>query len=48
MGYDSETVMPTVLITDARNRIIYADLTRNYRIRPEPDAFLEVLAQAGV
>lgn len=48
MGYDSDTVMPTVLITDAHNRIIYADLTSNYRIRPEPDAFLEVLAQAGI
>ncbi len=48
MGYDSDTVMPTVLITDAHNRIIYADLTSNYRIRPEPDAFLAVLAQAGI
>lgn len=48
MGYDSDTVMPTVLITDATGRIIYADLTSNYRIRPEPDAFLEVLTKAGI
>jgi peroxiredoxin len=48
LGYDSDTVMPTVIITDANNNIIYADLTNDYRIRPEPDAFLEVLQTAGI
>lgn len=47
-GYDSDTVMPTVLITDAQGIIIYADLPENYRLRPEPDAFLEVLKKAGI
>ncbi|MEE2730410.1 MAG: peroxiredoxin family protein [Pseudomonadota bacterium] len=48
LGYDSDTVMPTVIITDGDHRILYADQTDNYRVRPEPDAFLQVLAQAGL
>lgn len=48
LGYDSDVPMPTVFITAAGGRILYADLTDNYRIRPEPDAFLQVLDQAQV
>ena len=47
LGYDSDTVMPTVIITDAQHTIIYADQTDNYRVRPEPATFLRVLAEAG-
>lgn len=43
LGYDSDTVMPTVLITDANGKIVFADLTDNYRVRPEPATFLKVL-----
>jgi peroxiredoxin len=43
MGYDSETVLPTVVITDQSGRVIWTHQTDNYRIRPEPDVFLEVL-----
>lgn len=43
MGYDSETVLPTVIITDKNGRIIWTHETDNYRIRPEPDVYLEVL-----
>ena len=43
MGYDSDTVLPTVVITDATGKIIFTDLTDNYRVRPEPETFLEVL-----
>lgn len=43
MGYDSDTVMPTVVITNADGKIIFADLTDNYRVRPEPETFLHVL-----
>lgn len=43
MGYDSETVLPTVIITDQGGRVIWTHQTDNYRIRPEPDVFLEVL-----
>ncbi len=43
LGYDSDTVLPTVIITDKKGKIIFADLTDNYRVRPEPDTFLAVL-----
>ena len=42
-GYDSDTVMPTVIITDKENRIIFADMTDNYRVRPEPAIFEKIL-----
>lgn len=43
LGFDSNTVMPTVIITDKKGRIAFADLTDNYRVRPEPETFLEVI-----
>lgn len=43
LGYDKDTVYPTVIITDKQGRIIYSDLTNNYRVRPEPDDFIKVL-----
>jgi len=43
LGYDSDTVMPTVIITDTMGKIIFADLTDNYRVRPEPETFLHIL-----
>ncbi len=43
LGYDSETVLPTVIITDTGGRILWAHETDNYRIRPEPELFLDVL-----
>ena len=48
LGYDSDTVMPTVLITDKNGTIIFADLTDNYRVRPEPETFINVLKQHGI
>jgi len=42
-GYDSDTVLPTVIITDKEGKIIFADLTDNYRVRPEPETFLKIL-----
>ena len=42
-GYDSDTVYPTVIITDANGKILYVDQTDNYRVRPEPSTFLAVL-----
>lgn len=48
LGYDSDTVMPTVVMTDEKGKIIFADLTDNYRVRPEPEDFLKVFdAQLG-
>ncbi|TQV88547.1 peroxiredoxin family protein [Aliikangiella coralliicola] len=43
LGYDSDTVMPTVIITDENGVILFADLTDNYRVRPEPMTFLKIL-----
>lgn len=48
LGYDSETVLPTVIITDGGGRVIWTHETDNYRIRPEPDVFLDVLRNHGV
>jgi peroxiredoxin len=44
LGYDSDTVMPTVVITDDEGKIIFADLTDNYRVRPDPETFMRVLS----
>lgn len=47
LGYDSDTVLPTVLVTDEQGKIIFADLTDNYRVRPEPSTFLDIIRQHG-
>lgn len=43
LGYDSETVLPTVVITEAGGRILWAHETDNYRVRPEPGVYLDRL-----
>jgi peroxiredoxin len=48
LGYDSDTVLPTVIMTNSEGKIIFADLTDNYRVRPEPATFLEVLDKEGI
>lgn len=45
LGYSSETVWPTVILTAPGGRILWTHETDNYRVRPEPDVFLEVLRQ---
>ncbi|PCI61246.1 MAG: alkyl hydroperoxide reductase, partial [Gammaproteobacteria bacterium] len=45
-GYDKDTVYPTVIITDKQGKIIYSDFTDNYRVRPEPQDFIDVLKEA--
>ena len=47
LGYEEDTVLPTVIMTNASGEIIYADLTDNYRIRPEPDVFIEIMRDKG-
>jgi peroxiredoxin len=47
-GYDNDTVLPTVVITDRNGKIVWTHETDNYRIRPEPDMYLEVLRRHGV
>jgi len=44
-GYESDTVLPTVIITNKNGEIIFLNQTDNYRLRPEPDTFLNILDQ---
>lgn len=46
-GYGPNTVMPTVIVTNANGTIVYSDQTDNYRVRPEPDVFLAILRRSG-
>ena len=43
VGYKSDTVMPTAILTDEKGQVIFADLTDNYRVRPEPQTFIDML-----
>jgi len=43
LGYDSDTVLPTVVITDREGVIQFVDLTDNYRVRPEPEFFMKYI-----
>ncbi len=42
-GYETDVIMPTLIITDSTNKIIFADVTDNYRVRPEPSTFLKII-----
>jgi peroxiredoxin len=48
LGYDSETVLPTVIITDAGGKVLWSHQTDNYRVRPEPSLYLQVLRENGL
>ena len=48
LGYQQDTVLPTVLITDENGKIIYSDFTENYRIRPDPEEFIKVLTKDNI
>jgi peroxiredoxin len=48
LGYESDVPMPTVFITAPGGRIVYSDLTDNYRVRPEPAEFMAALDRAGL
>jgi peroxiredoxin len=48
LGYDSDSVLPTVIITDRNGEIVWTHETDNYRIRPEPDLYLDVLRKHGI
>lgn len=43
LGYTSDNVLPTLIVTDAKGIIRFADLTDNYRMRPEPETYLKIL-----
>jgi len=48
VGYEGDTVLPTVVVTDADGRIVYTDQTDNYRVRPTPETVLAALRSAGL
>ena len=43
LGYEADTVFPTVVVVDGNGTIVFSDQTDDYRIRPEPQLFLEAL-----
>ena len=43
LGYDSDTVLPTVIITAKGGQVLWTHETDNYRVRPEPNVYLAVL-----
>lgn len=43
IGYEGDTVLPTLVVTDCEGRIVFADQTDNYRVRPTPDTVLAAL-----
>lgn len=43
-----DTVFPTIVVTDASNKIVWMDETDNYRVRPEPEVFLSILREHAV
>lgn len=43
LGYQSDTVMPTIILTNALGEIVFTDQTDNYRVRPEPEVFEALL-----
>jgi len=47
LGYEPDTVFPTVLVLDADGRIVFSDQTDNYRVRPEPETILAALRAAA-
>ena len=39
-GFTSDTTLPTIIITDSNEKIVYTNQTDNYRLRPEPTELL--------
>lgn len=48
LGYDADAPYPTVIILDAEGKVAFADMTDNYRVRPEPDVFLKIIDEQGL
>lgn len=46
LGYDSDTVLPTVVLTNAQGEIVFSDQTDNYRVRPQPDVFEKLIKES--
>ncbi|MBL4660150.1 MAG: redoxin domain-containing protein [Alcanivoracaceae bacterium] len=44
LGYDSDSVYPTIIAIDENGNIIYSDQTSNYRVRPEPEELFAIFS----
>jgi len=43
LGFEADVPKPTTFIINETGKVIYADLTTNYRLRPKPEDMLKVL-----
>ena len=48
LGYESDTVLPTVILTDKQGQIVFSDQTDNYRVRPDPASFEAILRKSDM
>lgn len=48
LGYDSDVPRPTVFITGPGGRVLWRDITDNYRVRPEPATLFGVLDRLAI
>ncbi len=46
LGYEADTVFPTVIVIDESGTIVFSDQTDDYRVRPEPALFIAALDAA--
>lgn len=46
LGYEADTVFPTVIVIDESGTIVFSDQTDDYRVRPEPAMFIAALDSA--
>lgn len=42
-GFKSHSILPTIIITDSNEQIVYSNQTDNYRVRPEPSTLLKIV-----
>lgn len=48
LGFDSDVPRPTVFITAAGGRVLWCDISENYRVRPEPAELFHVLDRHAI
>lgn len=48
LGYTTDNVLPTVVVTDKQGIVRFLHETDNYRIRPEPETYLEMLNNSSI
>lgn len=46
LGYEADTVFPTVIVIDESGTVVFSDQTDDYRVRPEPALFIAALDSA--